>query len=334
MALIAISGGGSGKNYVINLTNDITIPGSTGATFAPSNIKVSLRGAHTISLYWDGTNGTLLNLGADQTLFLRGSTLAGVAANTLPLVSLNASTSKFYMRSGKISGNTTTYVTGGAGVYIQSGAFTMYGGEISGNATSGGGPGNGGGVYVGNGGTFTMEGGVISGNSTTATGYGGGVYVASGGSFTKTGGGTIYGDTDAIHMPGDIENTAPSAASGRGHAVYDAGSNKYRDITALPGNNINTGDGEGLFLSTAAINDEDFGPSPFTIENTFTVNNTGDWSTALSTISGGGNDKNYVINLTNDFDLGGISSGGSFGISATGIKVSLRGAALNNSLVA
>jgi hypothetical protein len=84
------------------------------------------------------------------------------------------------------------------------------------------------------------------------------------------------------------------------------------------------------FLS--AIDIEDFGSS-FTIENTFTVNNAADWGGALGVISGGGVDKNYIINLGGDFDLDDISVG-SFGTLATGIKVSLRGAAHTISLTA
>ena len=80
----------------------------------------------------------------------------------------------FTMEGGEISGNEAV---GGGGVYIASGGiFTKRGGEISGNRAMGGG-----GVAVA--GTFTMENGLIRNN--VAYGSGGGVTVRSGGIFTK-----------------------------------------------------------------------------------------------------------------------------------------------------
>ena len=97
------------------------------------------------------------------------------------------------------SGNTasSTY-SGGGGVYVYGGTFTMSGGTISGNTGGNGG----GGVYVSSG-TFTMNGGEISGNtarmdvappiSGNTAGEGGGVYVY-GGTFIPNGG-TVSGNT-------------------------------------------------------------------------------------------------------------------------------------------
>jgi hypothetical protein len=69
---------------------------------------------------------------------------------------------------------------------------------------------------------------------------------------------------------------------------------------------------------------EDFGPGAV-IEDPFTVATTAEWNNALSIISDGGPDKNYIINVVDDFDVPGKSN--TFGMgSATGIKVSLRGA--------
>jgi hypothetical protein len=260
----------------------------------------------------------------------------------------------FTMEGGVISGNTA--VTDGGGVVIEGGTFTMSGGVISGNTAGGGGYGGGGGVVVVSGSTFTMEGGVISGNTAnqgggvvvfdsstftmgggeisgnTATSEGGGVYFTDGfgGGFTKTGGGTVYGDDaagyDANGVP--LKNTATQGDT-YGHAVYVDSGSKYRDITALPGDNIDTTDhGTGLFAAMTGINAEDFGnfaliPKPITVDNN--GNGAGSWNAALTAISGGGNDKNYVVNLTGGFSLNGLSSTDwSFG-SASGVTVSLRG---------
>ena len=87
--------------------------------------------------------------------------------------------------SGKIFGNTNTDDYGG-GVHNQ-GAFTLLGGEISGNTAS-----LGGGVI--NDGVFVMSGGIITNN---AAGWGGGVYntvTFKGHTFTMTGG-KIIGNT-------------------------------------------------------------------------------------------------------------------------------------------
>jgi hypothetical protein len=146
------------------------------------------------------------------------------------------------MRSGTMSGSGR-----GAVRVNERGAFTMYGGTISGNRND-----DGGGVYVGYGGTFTMYGGTIRDNTA---GRGGGVYVGSSATFTKTGG-VIYGDTDTAHTAGNTENTAAQGASGWGHAVFwftDYGwrntngnitpihGARYRDATLTEGDNLSTG---------------------------------------------------------------------------------------------
>jgi hypothetical protein len=131
------------------------------------------------------------------------------------------------MRSGEISGNNGN-TSGGVLVYF--GTFIMEDGEISGNTAVG----DGGGVSVIDG-TFTMQSGEISGNTAS---NGGGVYVSSSSTFSKTSG-TIYGDTDATHTTGSTENTATSAMSGRGHAVYYSVSPAVSwDADLNPGDNL------------------------------------------------------------------------------------------------
>jgi hypothetical protein len=235
-ALAAIQEGGNNKNYVINLTDDVTIPGiSTGYSFGSvTGIIVSLRGNKSLVLSpyyysWDDSNESLLRIGDKQTLILRESSLVGKSGNSGSLVDVYYGS--FTMRSGKISGNSITITNSSAAMYFYGGgvsvygygyggSFTMSGGEISGNSlttsSSAFSSHGGGGVYVGGNSTFTMSGGEISGNSA-AGGGSGGVYVNSGGLFTKTGG-TIYGDTNRTHNPGDIENTATGIDT-PGHAV-------------------------------------------------------------------------------------------------------------------
>jgi hypothetical protein len=70
-----------------------------------------------------------------------------------------------------------------------------------------------------------MRGSASISNNTAAKG-GGEVLVYKALSFTKKGG-IIYGDTDAVHTPGSVENTA---ADNNGHAVWlDGGQKRNSD---------------------------------------------------------------------------------------------------------
>ena len=120
-------------------------------------------------------------------------------------VSQNAT---FIMKGGSIKTNEVGAgagnYSGGGGVYVNGGTFTMEDGEI----TQNNGLKNGGGVYVGGSGTLSMSGGEISSN--TVTGDGGGVYVSADSTFTMTSG---------ITAPKIIGNEA----GGNGGGVYAGG---------------------------------------------------------------------------------------------------------------
>jgi uncharacterized repeat protein (TIGR02543 family) len=77
-----------------------------------------------------------------------------------------------------------------------------------------------------------------------------------------------------------------------------------------------------LYAVWMTPNDADFGQGA-SINNTFNVSTTAEWDDAVSTISDGGDDKNYIINVIADFTVTGITTA-SFG-SVTGVTVSLRG---------
>ena len=114
----------------------------------------------------------------------------------------------FIMKGGSIKANEVGAgagnYSGGGGVYVNGGTFTMEDGEI----TQNNGLKNGGGVYVGGSGTLSMSGGEISSN--TVTGDGGGVYVSADSTFTMTSG---------ITVPKIIGNEA----GGNGGGVYAGG---------------------------------------------------------------------------------------------------------------
>jgi hypothetical protein len=194
-AVSAITSGGNGKNYIINIVADFFIEGVNTNTFGNVNsVKVSIRGeGRTMTL---SSGGNIIRAGSGQTVIQRDITLCGITSTSNSMVSVSGD-GTFTMQSGKITGNKSEGISGklgGGGVYVSDrGTFTMNGGEISGNTgkVPGYENGIGGGVYVDHyGTTFTMNGGVISDNTAS---YGGGVYVAYG-TFTMNGG-IISGNT-------------------------------------------------------------------------------------------------------------------------------------------
>lgn len=103
----------------------------------------------------------------------------------------------FTMEDGEITQNNGLKY--GGGVCVISGTLSMSGGEISSNTVTG----EGGGVYVVAGATLEMTGGVISNNA--ATGNGGGVNLS--GTLTMTGG-SISGNTSTMSGKGVYANDA------------------------------------------------------------------------------------------------------------------------------
>jgi uncharacterized repeat protein (TIGR02543 family) len=93
-------------------------------------------------------------------------------------------------------------------------------------------------------------------------------------------------------------------------ALYNFGTTVTGNITLYAKWREMTADEKADFGSTATIHD------------IFTVSNLDEWNTAIVAIKGGGNDKNYAIDVTADFTVPGTTA--TFG-TATGIKVSLRG---------
>ena len=272
-AITAIANGGGNKEYVIILTDDFSVTGTTGnPTFGTSvtGIDVTIQGNKTITL---NSNGSLLRIDTGQTVTVKDAQLirqGAIGMNNTALVYIDGG--EFVMETcSLISGNTSSTDSEGGGVHVQSGTFTMNGGAISGNTVENGGgvilrdgtfnmnggkisgntgTYNAGGVLV-SGGTFTMKGGTISGNkatnkkidgsTATSGGYGGGVYVEGTGAFALQGG-TVYG--------------SESTADLRNEAVYTyAGAALYVD-----GGTATYGTSPGTAFSTA----------PFGIETTIT----------------------------------------------------------------
>jgi uncharacterized repeat protein (TIGR02543 family) len=402
-AKLAITEGGDGKNYVINVMDNFDASGSADPTFGDAaGIKVSLRGDKTLTLLI--STRTLICIGSDQTVILRGPTLkgpsgttngnlvivdgtftmqsgaisdnkgngGGVTVNSGGTFTMNAGTisgnapfwnngggvssgGTFTMNGGTISGNSGGVTVGGGtftmnagtisdnkgngcGVTVRGGTFDMRGGTISGNTAN-----NGGGVYVdGNGGTatFNMYGGEISGN--TATSGGAGVLVDGSGGIFRIINGTIYGNEASLDP--NLKNTAGtvgaslyiSTDSTAQYGTFNGGTWSGNDFSltyyVVPNygytkyytnDTIEVKNGELIRpkIYTATDDEIDFGPNP--VITRITVSSLADWEAAIETITNGGTNKNYVINVTGTVDVPGVTAN-TFG-SAAGVKVSLRG---------
>ena len=196
-----IASGGDGtsaepKNYYIDIQNEVSgvVPrGSNTFGYAQFiNVFITGNGNRAGLNLVDGSYGSLLNIGNNQTVSMQDLVLKGIGApnfNSSPLVNIT-SNGTFIMDSGSISDNNTfgedSLVDGGAVFIGSGGAFTMNGCNVSGNYAT-----RGGGVFVtGSDAIFTMNGGAVSGNSIFGGHYagGGGVYVADNGIFIMTGG--------------------------------------------------------------------------------------------------------------------------------------------------
>ena len=176
---------------------------------------ITLEQAVTIS----GKSVTIKSNGGPWTI-TRGSTATG---NLITVESGAALTIENII----IDGNKDVVTDAGGSLVCVEGNFTMNGGEISGNTTSG----YGGGVKVNNGGAFTMNEGKISGNNPTSGG--GGVAVGPGGNFTMNGGeisdntqssGGVYVNGAFTMSGGTISG---NTANSRGGGVYVSGTGEF-----------------------------------------------------------------------------------------------------------
>jgi len=186
-----IKTGDNNKVYIINVTGNFNIPGVTGNTFGNvTGITVTITGDKEISLA-TSKKGSLLRIGANQTVILDDTDLRGHNANNTSLVYISGANSSLTIQgNAKVFGNTAPadYSQGG-GVYVGNGStFTMRDiAEVSGNTAN-----TAGGVYVDHG-VFTMwETAKVSGN--TAVICAGGVYLTQS-TFTMWNNAEVSGNT-------------------------------------------------------------------------------------------------------------------------------------------
>jgi hypothetical protein len=223
---------GNNRSYTINVSSNISVPGSTANTFGTvTGISVTLQGNGRLSL---NSNGRILSLAGNQTLYINDTnlTLQGRSGNNETVVHVGDS-AKLELLGGTISGNTSSgNITRGGGVSVYNGNFTMSGGTISENVSINGG----GGVYVNNG-NFTMSGGTISNNNASNYSTGGGVYVRGSGSSFTLSGGTISGN---------ISSSTSGNYGGGGVYVTDSGSFTMTSGTII--SNTSNAYGGGVYI--------------------------------------------------------------------------------------
>lgn len=187
----------------------------TGGTIAGNTATSNAGGLLVKGCGVDYKNGSITGNNADcgggvgvdgGTFYLGSGSISGNKATTRGggLYIFGGDSSSFGLTNGTISGNSAKY---GGGIYLETGAFTMSGGTISGNTSTGAGSA----IYV-RGGKFTMDGGVIINNTSTASAssqydiYGGDgatIYLNAGTVSGVVGGrGTIYVDIKTFDFDG------------------------------------------------------------------------------------------------------------------------------------
>jgi TolB-like protein len=259
-AINAVRNGGNNQTYIISVSGNVSVPAppdNENLFGAVTGITVTIQGSGALAL---SVNGSLLRIGAGQTVVVRDVTLRGRSENNSPVVRIMSGS--IFRMEGKAS------VTGNrdGGIYVDGGTFIMQdNASIMSNNSS-----YGGGVYIGSGGTFIMQGGIISGNK----GYSDGSGVFVGGTFTmedgtisgntgSTGvrvdgtftmkGGTISGNTTDFYGGGVYVNggtftmqggtiTNGNNAKGRGGGVYVGGGTFTKTGGTISGNDVSLGD--------------------------------------------------------------------------------------------
>jgi len=271
----------SDTHYIIELSQDVAIgPQSlrqeernsrgdivlASSNRRSNNVVVTLRGIgamRTISLSSDGTLFSMADARGITLVLDENITLQGRSGNSRILVHVTSGNTLIMKEGARIIHNT------GGGVNLNSGAFIMLGGEISGNSGARGHNGSGGMNNVGGGGTggvfivswgsrFTMFGGTISGNSGGnggngarggngfrrnwdgnpgwAGGYGGvgGVFVGEHSTFIMHGG-EISGNTGGRGGSGGIggEGGGGSGRRGANGTAGTAGANNVLNMGTL-----------------------------------------------------------------------------------------------------
>jgi pectate lyase len=129
-AINRIRNGGNGQTYTINVSGSFSAPTTTENLFgAVTGLTVTIQGSGTIST---SVNGSLLRIGAGQTVILRDVTLRGRSGNDSSVVVVMSG--GFFRMEGRasVTGNTSS---SNGGVHVNGGTFIMQdSASVQGNA--------------------------------------------------------------------------------------------------------------------------------------------------------------------------------------------------------
>jgi uncharacterized protein YjdB len=271
----------SGVNYTLEINANESIGPQTLSYSGKSNITIHLKGIGSIRIISLSSNGSMFSVNYGVTLILdENITLTGRSSNNASLVSVSGG--NLIMNDGsKITGNTysnSSYYCSGGGVYVDSGTFTMNGGEITGNTVtcnSSSYAGFGGGVYI-NSGTFNMHSGTISGNTSSDGGGGiciirtgianihGGVISGNEGKGGYGGGGIFVFGGGTLAMYGGAIRGNTAARFGGGVYVYTGNATFAMHGGIISGNTAIEGGGgvessNGIFKKLSPIGGQNSG---------------------------------------------------------------------------
>jgi len=212
----------------ISAEEEFRISDGTPRTLFADN-DVTIYREHDLSLFFIlDSSLTLGRPGSRGTIRIDGMGLPA----TVPLIEISGDDSVVVMHEGvTLTGNDNE--GNGGGVRIDSGTFTMHGGEISGNIAN-----FGGGVRVAGRAIFNMYGGIISGN--TAYAFGG------------DGGGGVFVDGAAFNMRGGTISANRSYTGGGGVFVSNGATFTMNGGT-ISGNYAVEWGGGGVFIDNHSI---------------------------------------------------------------------------------
>jgi len=230
--------------YILELNADDNIDPCTLTYSGAINVTIILRGYGTNRTIRLSKHGTMFEVRANVTFILDNNvTLQGHSQNTGSIIFVNNGI--FIMNNGAtIIGNSGNAVTIGE-QYGNSGSFTMNGGTISGNSSSG--------ISLRKG-DFTMNNGVISGNSGYGVYLDNGTFSMANGTISGNSNSGVYVNSTFLMTDGIISNNSTN----RGGGVYlNSGAFTMRGGTITRNTAIEYGGGVyrngGTFTKTGGI---------------------------------------------------------------------------------
>jgi hypothetical protein len=349
-ARTAIANGGNNKSYVINIKDSFSVPSSTGNTFGSvTAVNITINGDHALTLQ-SGTRGNLLHIGKNQTVIINDLNLNGHSNNNDSLVKVSGA---FTMRGrASVTGNSNAGGNGG-GVYIGGGSSFVMADDAS---VSGNNANKGGGLYINADSYVDILDGKVYGNDNYTLRN----TAAAGASFYITDGSDafylddsitmvsfIYQDPNAVTFVSLSANGSPEETTSQLTLTFDKQipGLKAADIilSGISGANTITkslnGSGPEYVLTIGNVGSSgtltvtivkpgaDISPLSMSVgvvtAFVFNVANNTQWENARTAIANGGNDKNYTINITNNFNVPG-STAYTFG-HVTGVNVTVNG---------